>query len=159
MDSKACLNLAVVPPTVAVIDIALDKDGMGRVGLSNTVSRRVPAIVTGALGAALLAEWANAPVWLPYGLALILAALAVVVLARRERRALASEADEGSWLDQELAGNGSPPGTYPLAFFGVVTIALTGFEGAYALPGWASLALIAAWAAANARYPSEESEA
>ena len=121
---------------------------MRRASLFDELSRRVPAIVAAALCAALVADWLEAPAWLPYGLAIGLVGLALVMMARRRRPP--ADAEETSWLDRELAGNGSPPGTYLLGFFGVVTVALTGFQGAYALPGWAALALTAAWAVANA---------
>jgi len=124
------------------------------------VSRRTPTILIVSLCAALVGYWVEAPVWLPYGLAIALACLAVVLMSkRRPRPSVDADAGDSGWLAQELAGNGSPSGTYPLGFCAVVTIALTGFQDAYATPGWAALALTAAWAIANARYPTErESE-
>lgn len=126
--------------------------------MSNVIeelSCRAPTIVISSLCVAIIAYWVETPVWLPYGLAIGLGCMALVLMSRRQRRP-ANKADEGDagWLAQELAGNGSPSGTYPLGFCAVVTIALTGFQGAYALPAWAALALIAAWAVANARYPT-----
>lgn len=128
---------------------------MQRASLLGELSRRVPAIVTVSLCAALLLYWVEAPAWLPYGLAIGLACIALVMMARRKRPpATNPDAADSGWLAQELAGNGSPSGTYPLGFCAVVTIALTGFQEAYAMPAWAALGLIAAWAIANARYPT-----
>jgi hypothetical protein len=121
------------------------------------LSRRTPVVVVVGLCAALLGYWTEAPLPLPYGLAVTLGGLALILMATRgRRRRLKRDMDSGEtdWLAHELAGNGSPSGTYLLAFFDVVTIALTGFQGAYAMPGWAALALTAAWAIANAHYPS-----
>ena len=126
------------------------------------LSRRAPAIVVGTLVAALAGYWAEVPVWLPYGLAVIVAAVALIVMASRDRRPrprLQEDADgasEASWLAHEIAGRGSPSGSYLLGFFSLVTIMLTGFQGAYAVPAWAALALAAAWGIANARYPAGE---
>lgn len=124
------------------------------------LSRRAPIIVVVTLCTALVAYWLDAPLWLPYGLALIVGSMAIVVMAARDRRGqfkpeneLGSTRNE-SWIAHELAGNGSPRGSYLLGFCGLVTIALIGFQGAYALPAWAGLALAAAWGVANARYPS-----
>jgi hypothetical protein len=83
-------------------------------------------------------------------------------MASRDRRrfqsidAQAGSVDNRSWLTHEIEGKGSPAGSYVMGFFCLVTITLTGFEGAYSLPAWAALALTAAWAFANARYPVEE---
>ena len=129
---------------------------MRRASILDEVSRRTPTILIVSLCAALVGYWVEAPVWLPYGLAIALACLAVVLMAkRRPRPSVDADAGDSGWLAQELAGNGSPSGTYPLGFCAVVTIALTGFQDAYATPGWAALALTAAWAIANARYPTE----
>jgi hypothetical protein len=120
-------------------------------------------IVIMTLCAALVADWAGAPLWLPYGLAIIVGSLALVVMASRDRRG-PIRTDEGpdatgnSWIAHELAGKGSPPGFYVLGFFGLITIILTGFQGPYSMPAWAALALGVAWGIANARYPDEKSE-
>lgn len=129
----------------------------GNVNL-NALSRRVPIIVVVTLCGALGAYWLDTPQWLPYGLALIVGSIAIVVMAARDRRESMPEnelvpAKNRSWIAHELAGNGSPSGSYLLGFFSLVTIILTGFQGAYALPAWAALALAAAWGVANARYP------
>ena len=42
-----------------------------------------------------------------------------------------------------------------LAFFGFLTIMLTGFQSAYATPAWAGLALGIVWGLANRTYPAE----
>jgi hypothetical protein len=121
------------------------------------LSRRAPVIVILTLCTALLGYWTEAPLWLPRGLAITAGGLALILMATRNRRRTLSaetESDNAGWLTHELAGSGSPSGTYLLAFFAVVTIALTGFQGTYALPAWVVLALIAAWAMANAQYPS-----
>lgn len=122
------------------------------------LSRRTPRLVVVSLCAALVAYWTEAPLWLPYALATISAGLAVILLATRNRAIgpVATDSDDAGWLAQELAGNGSPSGTYLLGFSAVVTIALTGVQGAFALPGWAALLLIAAWAVVNARYPVDD---
>src|SRR5689334_4345267 len=114
------------------------------------LSRRAPTIVIVSLCVALLAYWAEAPTWLPYGLAAALAGLAIILMAMRDRRTFRSGTDgqDTGWFANELAGYGSPPGTYPLGFFAIVMLGLTGFAGPYALPAWAALALIAAWAIA-----------
>lgn len=133
---------------------------MRRHVILDELSTRAPIIVIVTLCTALVAYWLDAPLWLPYGLALIVGSMALVVMAARDRRGhfkpeteLGSTRDE-SWIAHELAGNGSPRGSYLLGFCGLVTIALIGFQGAYALPAWAALALAAAWGVANARYPS-----
>jgi hypothetical protein len=127
------------------------------------LSRRAPSIVVVTLCAALVGYWAEVPVWLPYGIAILVGTLALAVMASRKRQPQAAvEGDpdsDTSWLAQELAGKGSPAGSYTLAFLALVTIAVTGMQGAYALPAWAALALCAAWSIANARYgPRREAE-
>lgn len=118
--------------------------------------------MVGTLCTALVAYWLDAPLWLPYSLALIVGSIAIVVMAARDRRGQFKPEDElgairnQSWIAHELAGNGSPPGSYLLGFCGLVTIILTGFQGAYALPAWAGLALAAAWGVANAHYPNDD---
>jgi hypothetical protein len=116
-------------------------------------------IVTLNICAALLGYWAQASTWLPYGLATTSGSLALILMATRDRRrplGPKKESGDPGWFANELGGNGSPSGTYPLVFFSVVTIALTGFQGAYAMPAWAGLALTAAWAVANAHYPPSD---
>lgn len=128
----------------------------------DALSRRAPMIVVVTLCAALVGYWADAPVWVPYGLATVVGSLALVVLAARNRRRQLRVVDEagsdtdGSWFAQELAGKGSPSGFYVLEFFALVTIMLTGFDGPYATPAWAAFALGAAWGVANARFSSGE---
>jgi hypothetical protein len=128
----------------------------------DALSRRAPTIVVITLCIALVAYWLGAPRWLPYGLAVAVGSIAIVVVAARDRRGQFKAEEEldstknESWIAHELAGNGSPPGSYLLGFCGLVTIILTGFQGAYALPAWAGLALAAAWGVANAHHPSDE---
>ncbi len=127
----------------------------------NALSKRVPIIVVVTLCGALVVYSLDAPLWLPYGLSLIVGGIAIVVMAARERRKSTLENELGSdksqsWIAHELAGNGSPSGSYLLGFFSLVTIILTGFQGAYALPAWAGLALAAAWGVANAQYPGDD---
>ena len=133
---------------------------MRRHVISDWLSRRAPIIVVVTLCTALGAYWLDAPLWLPYGLALIVGSMAIVVMAARDRRVHFKPEDElgstrnESWIAHELAGNGSPRGSYLLGFSALVAITLIGFQGAYALPAWAGLALAASWGIANARYPS-----
>jgi len=117
-------------------------------------------IVVVTLCAALGGYWAEAPQWLPYGLAILIGGLALVQMAARDRRGRFAAVEEAgtnkSWIAHELAGNGSASGSYLLCFFALVTVMLTGIGGAYAMPAWAALALAAAWGIANARYPADE---
>lgn len=123
-----------------------------------TFSRRTPKMVVISLCATLLAYWADAVLWLPYGLAAALVGLAVTIMAMRDRQSAGSSNDtrETDWLTNELAGYGSPPGTYPLGFLAIVTLGLTGFDSAYSLPAWAALLLIAARAVAERSAPPPE---
>lgn len=123
----------------------------------DALSKRTPSIVVFTLGAALLAAWVNAPVWLPTALAAAVGALAVLLFAARGGRgARRGDDDERNWAAWELAGKGTPPGSYLLGFFAFVTIMLTGIQSPYATPAWAGLALAAAWGIANRHYPVEE---
>jgi hypothetical protein len=129
----------------------------------NGLSKRSPTIVVATLCAALLLDWTDAALWLPYALAIVVGSLALVLMATRDRRGrqvmTANDADStenDSWIAHELAGKGTPSGSYLLGFFALVTIVLTGVQGAYAMPAWAGLALGAAWGIANARYRPEE---
>ena len=117
-------------------------------------------IVAVTLCAALAGYWAEAPLWLPRGLAIIVGSVALIVMAGRDRRRQTRTEEEpgseGNWISQELAGKGSPPGFYVLEFFGLVTIVLTGVQGAYATPAWAAVALGLAWGVANARFSTDD---
>ncbi|MEO7364729.1 MAG: hypothetical protein ABIW03_00245 [Sphingomicrobium sp.] len=128
----------------------------------NGLSERAPGIVIVTLCAALVASWISAPEWLARGAAIVVAGLAVLLLAGKKRRrpfeALGEEgsADEKGWVAYELAGKGTPPGSYLLGFFGLLTVALTGFNSAYAMLAWAGFALGAVWGIVNAQYPTED---
>lgn len=123
----------------------------------DALSRRTPTIIVITLCAALIFYWADLPLFLPYVLAILACAVALVLMATRDRRARfipEDEADPDSdrgWMAQELAGKGTPSGSYVLGFFTLVTIWLTGIQGAYAVPAWAALALTVAWGIANLR--------
>ena len=125
----------------------------------DTLSKRAPSIVVFTLCAALLGAWIGVPVWLPTALAVVVGSLALLLFAARVRRhepAAAQDEDAPqNWIQYELANNGTPPGYYMLAFFGFVTIMLTGFQSAYATPAWAGLALGIVWGLANRTYPAE----
>jgi len=126
------------------------------------LSRRAPSIVVFTLCAALLTGWINAPVLVPEGLAVVVGALAILLFAARGGRGSfrtpeePDGAPEKTWIEYELAGKGTPPGYYILAFFGIVTIALTGFQSPYAMPAWAAFALGIVWGIANRSYPVDE---
>ncbi|HKC01669.1 MAG TPA: hypothetical protein VKC17_00015 [Sphingomicrobium sp.] len=114
-------------------------------------------------GAALLGAWSEAPVWLANGLAITVAFLALALLAARGRRNQFKTTEElgfmriRDWIAYELAGKGSPPGSYVLGFFGILTIVLTGFQTPYAMLAWAGLLLSVVWGIVNARYPADDS--
>jgi hypothetical protein len=126
------------------------------------LSKRAPSIVVATLCVALLAAWINAPVWLPEAVAAVVGLLAILLFAARggrgsmRHRQGSAEESGKSWIEHELAGQGTPPGYYVLAFFGIVTIALTGFHSAYALPAWAAFALGIVWGIANRTYPADD---
>ena len=126
------------------------------------LSERAPSIVVFTLCGALLAAWIDAPVWLPEAAAAVVGFLSILLFAARGRRGRfrdcedEAEASGKSWLDYELAGKGTPPGYYVLAFFGIVTIALTGFRSPYAMLAWAAFALGIVWGIANRTCRSED---
>ena len=134
---------------------------MSRGSILDELSKRAPTIVAFTLFAALVADWINAPVVLPQGLAIIVGSLALVLLAARGRqqfnakKTLGFDSDIG-WIAYELAGKGTPQGFYVLGFFGVLTIVLTGVQSPYSLPAWAAVVLHIAWGMANARYPLDD---
>ena len=125
------------------------------------LSKRTPTIVIATWFAALLGAWIGGPTWLANGLAIIVGILALIVLASREhRRQFVSLQEEGlssdtGWIGLELAGKGTPLGSYLLAFFSFLTVMLTGFDSPYSRLAWASFALAVAWSIANAQYPVE----
>ena len=123
----------------------------------DALSKRAPSIVVFTLGAALVLAWANAPLWMPTALAAVVGGLALLLFAARGgRSARRSAEDERNWVAWELAGKGTPQGSYLLGFFGFVTIMLTGIQSSYAMPAWAGLALGLVWGIANRHYPAEE---
>lgn len=128
---------------------------------SDNLSRRAPTIVIVALCLALLSDWIEAPAWLATGLAVIVAGLALMLFAAKHRGQFgnddALEPSTGrNWITNELAGRGSPAGSYVLAFFSILTIVLTGVQSTYAMPAWSALLLTIVWALVNASYPSDE---
>lgn len=147
-----------------VADISLPPIS-GRVQLASMIdllSRRAPSVVVFTLCASILSAWVEAPLWFPTTLAVVVGGLALLLfVARTGRHALRSKEDLGftqnrSWLAWELAGKGTPPGSYLLAFFGFLTIALIGFQSHHAKPAWAGIALGIVWGIANRRYPEDE---
>lgn len=130
-------------------------------GFLSRLSKRAPELVIATLCTALLSAWIGAPEWLANGLAILVGVLALMVLATRRRRPQLrmigdeESAKSTSWLGYELAGKGTPLGTYLLAFFAFVTAMLTGFDTPYGKLAWAGLALAVAWSAANAHFPVE----
>lgn len=126
------------------------------------LSKQAPSIEVCTLCAALLSAWIGAPEWLPIGLAIVVGSLALLLLAARGRRSDWPRDEEPgdeprkTWMEYELAGKGTPPGAYILAFFGLVTVVLTGFQSTYAMPAWAALGLGIAWGIANRSYPADE---
>ena len=125
------------------------------------LSRRAPDIVIATLCVALLGAWLDAPSWLANSLAIIVGLLALAVLATRQRYrrfTMMEEEDSSettSWLGYELAGKGTPLGTYLLAFFAFLTVMLTGFDSTWGKLAWAGFALAIAWSIANAHFPVE----
>lgn len=127
---------------------------------SDNLSRRAPTIVIAALCLALLGDWIEAPVLLATGFAVIVAGLALVLFAAKRRGQFGNpnegEPSSGSdWITNELAGRGSPAGSYVLGFFSILTIVLTGVQSPYAMLAWSALLLTIVWALVNARYPAE----
>jgi hypothetical protein len=126
------------------------------------LSKRAPRIVIFTLCAALVGEWISAPVWLVKGAAIIVGSLALLLLAARGRRHQFNTYDESGltqdrhWIAHELAGKGTPPGSYLLGFFGFLTILLTGFQSPCAMLAWAGFALGVVWGIVNAQYPADE---
>ncbi|MFL6737527.1 MAG: hypothetical protein ACJ8F4_10780 [Sphingomonas sp.] len=126
------------------------------------LSRRAPVIVIFTLCAALATEWIGAPAWLPESVAIIVGSLALALMTSKGRRHGFRTSEElgftggSDWLNHELAGKGTPPGFYLLGSFGFLTIMLTGFQSAYAMPAWAGFGLGLVWGIVNVRYPVDE---
>jgi hypothetical protein len=131
-------------------------------GLIDNLSKRAPSIEVCTLCVALLSAWIGAPLWLPTTLAIVVGGLALLLFAARGRGHERSSAQEPgdaprkNWIEYEIAGKGTPPGAYILAFFGFLTVVLTGFQSPYAMPAWAGLALGIVWGIANRAYPADE---
>lgn len=131
-------------------------------GIFDKLSRRAPSIVALTFCAALLGAWVGAPVWLSNALAIIVVGLALLLLAGRgRRRQFKSPEDLGikEVIAYELAGDGTPRGSYLLGFFGFLTLMLIGFQSPYRLPVFAGIALTLVWGFVNARYPEDENTA
>lgn len=123
----------------------------------DALSRRAPVIVVFTLGAALFCALVGAPVWVPTALAVVVAGLALLLLvARGGRDARRGLDDKRNWVAWEVAGKGTPPGSYLLGFFSFVTVMLTGIQSSYAMPAWAAFALGIVWGIANRQYPAEK---
>jgi len=126
------------------------------------LAKRAPDIVILTLFAALLGAWTDAPAFVANGLAIVVGILALGVLATRRRRPLFENAYEQDsserpgWLEHELAGKGTPHGSYLLAFFGFLTIMLTGFNSPFGKLAWAGLALTIAWSVADIHFPADQ---
>jgi hypothetical protein len=131
-------------------------------GFLDMLAKRAPVIVVITLGAALVSAWSGVPEWLTNDLAIGVGSLALLLLVSRARRNEFKTAQELSssrsrdWIAYELAGKGSPPGFYPLGFFGIVTIVLTGLQSASSTLAWAGFLLGVVWGIVNARYPADE---
>ena len=128
----------------------------------DALSKRAPMIVVVTLCAALVSAWSDAPEWLNNGLAIGVGSLALMLLAARGRQiefrtAHGLESSRSrDWMAYEIAGKGSPAGFYPLCFFGIVTIVLTGLQTPASKPAWAGFLLGVVWGIVNARYPVDE---
>ena len=152
-------------PPIADAPCPPDRKRMQRGSLIDGLSRRAPSIVGVTLCAALVGAWVEAPAWLATALAIVVGSLALLLFAARgARHGLRSTEQLGfarnrHWLAWELAGKGTPPGSYLFAFFGFLTIMLTGVDSPYAMPAWAAFALGIAWGIANRHYPADEEEA
>jgi hypothetical protein len=121
------------------------------------LSKRAPSLVVYTLCIALLSVWVGAPIWAVTALAVVIGVLALLLFAARGGRRPARGASHArSWLAWEVAGQGTPPGSYLLAFFSFLAVFLIGFESVYARPAWAAFALAIAWGIANRQYPAEE---
>ena len=130
--------------------------------LIDKLSKHAPLIEVFTLCGALVAAWTNAPVWLPNTLAIVVGSLALMLFAARGQRGSLKSTEElgfarnTHWIEYELAGKGTPPGYYVLAFVGLITIALTGFKSAYARPAWAGFALGFVCGLANRTYSIDD---
>ena len=148
-------------PPVARGDAAPDKERVQLSAFIDALSKRAPSIVVLTLCASLVGAWIEVPASLPRTLAVIVGSLALLLFGARVRRQESLSSDETetpTWIAYELAGKGTPPGYYVLGFFGLLTIALTGFQSSYAMPAWAGLALGIVWGLANRDYRADEQD-
>jgi hypothetical protein len=128
----------------------------------DALAKRAPVIVVITLCAALVSALSGVPEWLTNDLAIGVGSLAVVLLVARGRRNQFKTTQQlgfgrtRDWITYELAGKGSPPGFYPLSFFGFVTIVLTGMQSPSSMLAWAGFLLGIVWGIVNARYPADE---
>ena len=123
----------------------------------DALSKRAPSIVAYVLGISLLFALLGAPDWAATALAVTVGGLALLLFAARGGRHEGRGGNgDRNWLASEVAGHGTPPGSYLLAFFSFLAAFLIGFESAYARPAWAALALAIVWGIANRRYPAED---
>lgn len=123
------------------------------------LSKRVPSIVAFTFCAALLGAWLGAPLWLSNALAIIVVGLALLLLAGRGRRRQFNSPDDlgiKEMIAFELAGEGTPRGSYLLGFFGFLTLMLIGIQSPYRMPAFSGIALTLVWGFVNARYPEDE---
>lgn len=147
---------------IADISASDDKYAVRVRSTLDALSKRAPTIVVFTLCAALIADWIDAPLWLPKAIAIVVGSLALMLMAARGRQHQFKTREElgfisgTEWIAYELAGKGTPPGYYLLGFFGFLTIMLTGFQSAYAMPAWAGFGLGVVWGIVNARYPADE---
>jgi hypothetical protein len=134
---------------------------MGIRAIVDVLSKRAPVIVVVTLCAALVGAWISVPVWLPNGLAIIVGGLALLLFAAKGRRHRFKAREElgsnrsSDWIAYELAGKGTPRGSYLLGFFGILTIMLTS-QSPCAMLAWAGFALGVVWGIVNADYPADQ---
>lgn len=128
----------------------------------DALSKRAPSIAVVTFCVALLGAWTSAPIWLCNGIATLVGILALLLLVARGRRRRVNATDELNIRDviaYELAGEGTPRGSYLLGFFGFLTIMLIGFQSPYRMLVFAGLGLAAVWGFVNVRYPAGDDTA
>lgn len=134
---------------------------MGASAVFDVLSKRAPVIVVVTLITSLFGAWSKAPDWLFNALAIVVGSLALLLWAARGLpRQFKSKEDLGftrnrDFVAHELAGKGTPRGSYLLGFFGFATILVSGFQTPYGTLAFAGLALSVVWGIVNTRYPSD----